>query len=78
MAYDKVRALAEKGFHDRRKTVIIIKGGPGTGKSVIAIKLMADLLWTLWRKIVVRVDRLLGANKIDLQLRQDLQGEIIS
>ncbi len=44
MAYDKVRALAKKGFHDRRKTAIIIKGGPGTGKSVIAIKLMADLL----------------------------------
>ena len=44
VAYDKVRALAKKGFHDRRKTAIIIKGGPGTGKSVIAIKLMADLL----------------------------------
>lgn len=44
VAYDKVRALAKKGFHDRRKTVIIIKGGPGTGKSVIAIKLMADLM----------------------------------
>ena len=44
VAYDKVRALSKKGFHDRRKTVIIIKGGPGTGKSVIAIKLMADLL----------------------------------
>ena len=44
VAYDKVRALAKKGFHDRRKMVIIIKGEPGTGKSVIAIKLMADLL----------------------------------
>lgn len=44
VAYDKVRAQAKKGFHDRSKTVIIIKGGPGTGKSVIAIKLMADLL----------------------------------
>lgn len=44
VAYDKVRVLAKKGLHDRRKTAIIIKGGPGTGKSVIAIKLMADLL----------------------------------
>ncbi len=44
VAYDKVRALAKAGFHDRRKTAIIVKGGPGTGKSVIAIKLMADLL----------------------------------
>jgi len=37
-------ASARKGIGDRRKTVIIIKGGPGTGKSVIAINLMADLL----------------------------------
>ena len=44
VAYDKVRAMAKTGFHDRRKTVIIIKGGPGTGKSVIAIKLMADMM----------------------------------
>ena len=44
VAYDKVRAFTKKGFHDKRKTAIIIKGGPGTGKSVIAIKLMADLL----------------------------------
>ena len=44
IAYDKVIASAQKGFHDKEKTVIVIKGGPGTGKSVIAINLMADLL----------------------------------
>jgi DUF2075 family protein len=44
VAYDKVIASAQKGFHDKDKTIIIIKGGPGTGKSVIAINLMADLL----------------------------------
>lgn len=44
VVYDKVVTSAKKGFHDKRKTVIIIKGGPGTGKSVIAINLMADLL----------------------------------
>lgn len=44
VAYDRVRASARKGMGDGRKTVIIIKGGPGTGKSVIAINLMADLL----------------------------------
>jgi DUF2075 family protein len=44
VAYDRVMASARKGIGDRRKTVIIIKGGPGTGKSVIAINLMADLL----------------------------------
>jgi DUF2075 family protein len=44
VAYDSVLSAAKKGFHDRRKRVIIINGGPGTGKSVIAINLMADLL----------------------------------
>jgi hypothetical protein len=33
--------------------------------------------WTFWPEIVVRGDRLLGANKFVLHLRQDLQGEII-
>jgi len=41
--YDKVFAFAKEGFHDKQKQVVIIKGGPGTGKSVIALNLMADL-----------------------------------
>lgn len=44
VVYDKVLSCAKEGFHDKQKTVIVIKGGPGTGKSVIAINLMADLL----------------------------------
>ena len=44
VVYDKVFSCAKEGFHDKQKTVIVIKGGPGTGKSVIAINLMADLL----------------------------------
>lgn len=44
VVYDKIMAWAKNGFHDRRKAAIIVKGGPGTGKSVIAINLMADLL----------------------------------
>ena len=43
VVYDKVLSCAAKGFRDRRTTVLIVKGGPGTGKSVIAINLMADL-----------------------------------
>jgi DUF2075 family protein len=42
--YDKVRAVAEEACKEDKKKVMIIKGGPGTGKSVIAINLMADLL----------------------------------
>lgn len=44
IVYDKVFSCAKEGFHDKQKTIIIVKGGPGTGKSVIAINLMADLL----------------------------------
>ena len=44
VVYDKVFACAKGGFHNRKKAVMIVKGGPGTGKSVIAINLMADLL----------------------------------
>jgi DUF2075 family protein len=44
IVYDKVLSCSKEGFHDKQKTVIVVKGGPGTGKSVIAINLMADLL----------------------------------
>jgi hypothetical protein len=44
IVYDSVISCAKAGYHDKQKTVLIIKGGPGTGKSVIAINLMADLL----------------------------------
>ena len=43
VAYDKVFTSAKEGYHNKKKTVVIIKGGPGTGKSVIALNLMADL-----------------------------------
>ncbi|HCW54090.1 MAG TPA: peptidase S24 [Clostridium sp.] len=44
IVYDKVFNTIENAYKDEGKKVIIIKGGPGTGKSVIAINLMADLL----------------------------------
>ena len=44
VVYDKIFALVRGGFHNRQKHAIIVKGGPGTGKSVVAINLMADLL----------------------------------
>lgn len=44
VVYDKVFACIKKGFHHNKKTVLIVNGGPGTGKSVIALNLMADLL----------------------------------
>src|SRR5690606_35865791 len=44
VVFDKVLATAKAGFHDRRKKALIVRGGPGTGKSVIALNLMAELL----------------------------------
>ncbi len=44
VVYDMVFAEAKRSQDTSQKTVMIIEGGPGTGKSVIAINLMADLL----------------------------------
>ncbi|MFA6666870.1 MAG: DUF2075 domain-containing protein [Bacilli bacterium] len=42
--YDKcVRAMIDTNY-DKEKRVIIIQGGPGTGKSVLAVNLLCDLL----------------------------------
>jgi uncharacterized protein len=41
---EKVLARAREGFGSRREAVIVVKGGPGTGKSVIALNLMSRLL----------------------------------
>jgi len=43
IVYDKILSLAKQGFHDKQKTAVIVKGGPGTGKSLIAINVMATL-----------------------------------
>jgi len=43
VVYDKIFSLARQGFHDKQKTAVIVKGGPGTGKSLIAVNLLADL-----------------------------------
>jgi hypothetical protein len=43
VVYDKVMEAAEEGLIGRKKVVIIVQGGPGTGKSVIAMNLLGDL-----------------------------------
>ncbi|MCX5787380.1 MAG: DUF2075 domain-containing protein [Elusimicrobia bacterium] len=43
VVYDEVVAAARKSSAGVGKTVLLVRGGPGTGKSVIAINLMADL-----------------------------------
>ncbi|MBR6403455.1 MAG: DUF2075 domain-containing protein [Eubacterium sp.] len=43
VVYEKILQLSEMSQRDYKKRTIIIKGGPGTGKSVIAINLLAEL-----------------------------------
>ena len=41
--YEKALALALSSKRDKQKNVLIVKGGPGTGKSVLAINLLVKL-----------------------------------
>ncbi len=43
VAFDRVMGAARAGFKQRQKAAIIIRGGPGTGKSVIALNLLSAL-----------------------------------
>lgn len=42
-AYNAILGSILKTDKDREKTVVVVKGGPGTGKSVIAMRLIAGL-----------------------------------
>ena len=42
-AYNAIMTKAKQLSKTSTKSVIIVKGGPGTGKSVIALKLWANL-----------------------------------
>lgn len=41
--HDRLLYEIKKAYNTRRKTVMIVRGGPGTGKSVLALKLLAEL-----------------------------------
>ncbi len=43
IVYESAKELALKSFKDEKKRVLIVKGGPGTGKSVVAVNLLVDL-----------------------------------
>ena len=43
IAFERVLAAAYEALHSRTKSVILVRGGPGTGKSVIALNLLARL-----------------------------------
>lgn len=43
VAYEKILETAIQSMDDDKKRTLIVQGGPGTGKSVIAINLLAEL-----------------------------------
>ena len=43
VVYEEIIDLSEKSFIDHKKRVVIVKGGPGTGKTVVAVNLLAEL-----------------------------------
>lgn len=43
VVYEEILDIARKSKRDDKKRVMIIKGGPGTGKTVVAINLLANL-----------------------------------
>jgi len=44
VVFERIRAAVKSGLFGRKKQVVIVRGGPGTGKSVLAINLMAEFL----------------------------------
>lgn len=44
VAYENILSSALRCLSDKKKRTIIIEGGPGTGKSVIAVNILADLI----------------------------------
>ncbi|TAM59711.1 DUF2075 domain-containing protein [bacterium] len=44
VACNAIVSYARKGFHNPTKTVVLIEGGPGTGKSLIALNAQSRLL----------------------------------
>lgn len=44
VVYQTAIQMADRTKHDDKKRVLIVEGGPGTGKSVLAINLLVDIL----------------------------------
>ncbi len=43
VAFESVLADARDGYHHAKKSVVLVQGGPGTGKSIIALHLVGEL-----------------------------------
>jgi len=53
VVFNAVLGLVRGGYHHKQKTVVLVKGGPGTGKTIIALNLMAALSGEGYRRAYV-------------------------
>lgn len=44
IVYERAKKIAKASSFDNKKHVLIVKGGPGTGKTVLAINLLSDFI----------------------------------
>jgi len=51
LAYNEINAAVRKALMARTKSVFIIRGAPGTGKSVVAVQLLKDALVADWKAL---------------------------
>lgn len=51
IVYEKAIEMAKQSMKDNKKRVFIIKGGPGTGKSILAMKILTDVFMNPNNKI---------------------------
>ena len=65
VVYEEILKLSEQCQTDHKKRTIICKGGPGTGKSVIAVQLLAEL--TQRDQFVQYVSKNLAPRQVYLQ-----------
>ncbi|MDD6240116.1 MAG: DUF2075 domain-containing protein [Eubacteriales bacterium] len=64
VVYEEAMALARDCFKKKTKKVMIIEGGPGTGKSVLAINLLVELSRKPFEKIAAYVTKNSAPRKV--------------
>ena len=55
VAFESVLAEARDGYHDAKKSVVLVQGGPGTGKTVVALHRAA---WLVYNDRRITADRM--------------------
>ena len=76
VAYNEILRLSDKCQKDCKKRTIICKGGPGTGKSVIAVRLLAEL--TKREQCVRYVSKTIAPRQVyEAKLKGNFKGKYI-